>query len=130
MKLNKKGFTLVELLAVIVVLALLMVVAGSSIGSALKNSKLAGTKTEAQKVLKTIFDENYAKVVIGTATAQTGVTGQDGNDFSYKYDTTTSGEIKNFCLKHKDGIYVTGSTDASGKQTLSDPTETKPTTCP
>ena len=49
MKLNKKGFTLVELLAVIVVLALLMVVAASSIGSALDNSKqkaLSGYGTE------------------------------------------------------------------------------------
>ena len=45
-KLNKKGFTLVELLAVMVVLALLMVVAGGSIGKALDNSKKTALKTE------------------------------------------------------------------------------------
>ena len=38
-KLNNSGFTLVELLAVIVVLALLMVVAASSIGNSLNNAK-------------------------------------------------------------------------------------------
>ena len=38
-KLNKKGFTLVELLAVIVILALLMVVATRTIGTSLTNSK-------------------------------------------------------------------------------------------
>ena len=37
-KLNKKGFTLVELLAVIVLLALVMIVAGGAIGNTLKNS--------------------------------------------------------------------------------------------
>ena len=57
MKLNKKGFTLVELLAVIVVLALLMVVAASSIGSALENSKKNTLKTETQKVLTSVYQE-------------------------------------------------------------------------
>ena len=49
-KLNKKGFTLVELLAVIVVLALLMVVAASSIGSALENSKKKALNIYADRV--------------------------------------------------------------------------------
>ena len=56
-KLNKKGFTLVELLAVIVILALLMVVATSSIGGALTNAKKNTLKTEAQKMLTNFYQE-------------------------------------------------------------------------
>ena len=54
---NNKGFTLVELLAVIVVLALLMVVATSSIGGALNNAKKNTLKTEAQKMLTEAFND-------------------------------------------------------------------------
>ena len=39
MKLNKKGFTLVELLAVIVILAVVMLVAVTAVGPAITNSK-------------------------------------------------------------------------------------------
>ena len=39
MKLNKKGFTLVELLAVIVILAVVMLVAVTAVGPAIENSK-------------------------------------------------------------------------------------------
>ncbi len=39
MKLNKKGFTLVELLAVIVILAVIMLVAVTAVGPAITNSK-------------------------------------------------------------------------------------------
>ena len=126
MKLNKKGFTLVELLAVIVVLALLMVVAGSSIGSALKNSKISATKTEAQKLLKSLFEEKYALASIGGITAAAEGSGDDGADFIYKYTFKTTGEISSFCLKHKDGIYVTGSVDSVGKITIADPKEVNP----
>ena len=37
---NKKGFTLVELLAVIVILAILMVSAGAGVMSTMNNSKI------------------------------------------------------------------------------------------
>ena len=41
-KLNKKGFTLVELLAVVVILAVLMLVAVTAVGPAIANSKKSG----------------------------------------------------------------------------------------
>lgn len=66
MKLNKKGFTLVELLAVIVVLALLMVVAGGSIGKSLENSKKASLKTYGERVAKAAKEDCLAKVLAGT----------------------------------------------------------------
>ena len=43
---SQKGFTLVELLAVIVVLAILMLVAGASVGGALENAKTRQYRNE------------------------------------------------------------------------------------
>lgn len=49
-KLNKKGFTLVELLAVIVILAILIVVVANTALPALNNSKKKSLTTYAQRV--------------------------------------------------------------------------------
>lgn len=132
-KLNKKGFTLVELLAVIVVLALLMVVAASSIGNALKNSKMAATKTEAQKLLPSIYSEVKAQSLYGTITTTAVKDQKDGDDFTYGYTPAADTSIGDFCLKHKDGYYVTGSVDKDGKITVGDTSTSKPagnTNCP
>lgn len=56
-KLNKKGFTLVELLAVIVILALLMVVAARTIGGALSDSKEEAIQTEAKKLVSKTYED-------------------------------------------------------------------------
>lgn len=125
-KLNKKGFTLVELLAVIVVLALLMVVAASSIGTALKNSKKSATKTEAQKIIRQLYQDNKSLSLTGSLTAVSAQEGTDGDTFTYKYDVAATGAINNFCLKHSDGYWVTGTIDENGKETIADPVEDKP----
>ena len=49
-KLNKKGFTLVELLAVIVILALLIVVVATTVLPAMNNAKKSALKTYADRV--------------------------------------------------------------------------------
>lgn len=86
-KLNKKGFTLVELLAVIVILALLMVVATSTIGSSLTKSKVSAMGTEAQKL--------YRKTVEDLTTRNTG----DGTEgFTY-------GTLSGSTLTLKDSSY-------------------------
>ena len=96
-KLNKKGFTLVELLAVIVVLALLMVVAASSIGSALDNSKKSALKTQAQKVLTTAAqDAISAQLLDGTTTyispVESGKLIEQG-DYAYYIEASVSGGV-------------------------------------
>lgn len=93
-KLNKKGFTLVELLAVIVILALLMVVATRTIGGSLNKSKQAAIETEAQKLVSRTYEDiqsyaldpdTYAKftysttIQINTVTNGDTVTFKDGN---------------------------------------------------
>ena len=52
MKLNKKGFTLVELLAVIAILAILMVIAIPGVITLFNNGKENAFVTEVQSVLK------------------------------------------------------------------------------
>ena len=57
-KLNKKGFTLVELLAVIVILALLIVIVANTALPALNSSKLRTLETYAKRVAeeaKTVY---------------------------------------------------------------------------
>lgn len=82
-KLNKKGFTLVELLAVIVILALLMVVAARTIGTTLDDSRKNAMKTEAAKIVsKTYEDLQAAKLMVKTL---------DNDDYTYKGVVSTTG---------------------------------------
>ena len=103
MKLNKKGFTLVELLAVIVVLALLMVVATSSIGSALNNSKKKALQSETQKLLSQEYKNVQSDIIMGTV-SNTDITksGNDG-DFNYKIVFDSTGKIKSYCVLYASG---------------------------
>lgn len=98
-KLNKKGFTLVELLAVIVVLALLMVVATSTIGNALENSKKSALKTETQKLLKTVYEEKQALIVTGSLGTNLSTTGTDGS-YKYKITVNNEGKITSYCVQY------------------------------
>ena len=66
-KLNKKGFTLVELLAVIVILALLMVVAASTVGTVQENAKKNTLKTEAQKIATSIYQEAQSAYMLSSS---------------------------------------------------------------
>lgn len=94
-KLNKKGFTLVELLAVIVVLALLMVVATRTVGSSLTNSKRKAMQTELNKVVSKTYEEANAGILLhSTLTA---------DDFSY--DIGTGAGFASNKLKGKEGDY-------------------------
>ena len=96
MKLNKKGFTLVELLAVIVVLALLMVVAAGSIGTALENSKKSMLKTETHKLQRNGESEALASYMNGSTakTAKYTFSGTDGSQYSYKIQYSYVNETK------------------------------------
>lgn len=94
-KLNKKGFTLVELLAVIVVLALLMVVAGSSIGNALKNSKVKTLQTEAQKIVNKINEEAQVSLMLHNEITSDAFSDADFHTFESldeAVDSATDGE--------------------------------------
>ena len=53
-KMNKKGFTLVELLAVIVILAILMAIAATNIGPVIDNSRRSSMRTTAQQIIDAV----------------------------------------------------------------------------
>ncbi len=55
---NKKGFTLVELLAVIVILAIIMVIALPAVMTAMNNGRKNAFKVYAQKVLTVAIAKN------------------------------------------------------------------------
>ena len=115
-RLNKKGFTLVELLAVIVILALLMVVATRSIGSIMDSSKKSAMETELKKILSSyntykeqkIIDPN-ADIKIITKDAAIDSNGViSGSDGGYHFTINTASG--NFCItdtnKGSEGSFV------------------------
>ena len=53
-KMNKKGFTLVELLAVIVILAILMAIAATNLGPVIDNSRRSSMRSTAQQILSSV----------------------------------------------------------------------------
>lgn len=97
MKLNNKGFTLVELLAVIVVLALLMVVATRTIGNTLTDSRREAMNTEAKKIVsKTYEDLETANLMVKTLaddkyTYKNVATSTGAKDGDYTIKITVSG---------------------------------------
>jgi len=63
---NKKGFTLVELLAVIVVLAIIMIIAVPAVMNAMNDARKNSFKIYAQKVLNTAETNYQANLLTGT----------------------------------------------------------------
>lgn len=63
-KLDKKGFTLVELLAVIVILALLIVITANTVLPMMGNTKKSGMVTYADKVLSNATANVQADVLV------------------------------------------------------------------
>ena len=114
-RLNKKGFTLVELLAVIVILALLMVVATRSIGAVLTNSKKSAMDTEFKKLVTSANTYLQTKSLLASPDTSSmpgfqcdGGTYICGQDADYKYyisytGTTVDGTA--YIVQTKDSTY-------------------------
>jgi type IV pilus assembly protein PilA len=93
---NKKGFTLVELLAVIVILAVIMVIAVPAVVNQMQKAKKSSFKIFGEKVLTTAMKSYQV------------------DDISQDYDalnlSTTSGNIKGYCYTFDQiGLDSTGS---------------------
>jgi len=69
-KMNKKGFTLVELLAVIVILAILMAIAATNIGPVIDNSRRSSMRTTAQMILDAVQTQLTANYELYPGTYQ------------------------------------------------------------
>jgi type IV pilus assembly protein PilA len=71
---NEKGLTLVELLAVIVILGIIAAIAIPSIGNIIDNSRIKAVKADAQNVLSAAnmyFTENGEKLTVTIAELKT-----------------------------------------------------------
>lgn len=106
MKLNKKGFTLVELLAVIVILALLMVVAARAIGDVQSDAQFDAAKTEGQKIASKNYEDLKLKEIQPTATmTYSGLsTGYTEGDFKVWINANNS----KICVTYKSAKKVVG----------------------
>ena len=128
---NKKGFTLVELLAVIVVLALLMIVATRTIGTSLFNTKNKAMQAEFSKIVAKTYEDAKMNDLLGTNNWTYGtpsvntredvdyilLRGQEGNyRFSVELNPSTY-EIKNGSIS-MDGKGFTTSATGDGEMTI------------
>lgn len=117
MKLNKKGFTLVELLAVIVVLALLMVVLANTALPAMNNAKKKTFLLYAQRLMErgqelyfvdknsTDGNQDYTVEQLMGASAKANYDGTINVDYdapNEKFTVTVKGQLKdvknNLCI--------------------------------
>ena len=109
-KLNKKGFTLVELLAVIVILALLIVVVATTALPAMNNAKKNTLDTYAKRVVeqaKTLYISDNTKCISTTPCNLIDTMGVDAPKDQYKanlyvnYDSTKGYLVQGWVVDYK-----------------------------
>jgi type IV pilus assembly protein PilA len=66
---NKKGFTLVELLAVIVILAIILVIAVPKILTVIDDTRTESLKSSAKMIISSAEREYATRTALGTSTA-------------------------------------------------------------
>ena len=107
-KIGKKGFTLVELLAVIVILAILMVAAGTAVMSTMNNAKVNTFKNEALTAIN-MAEKMYTEISMNADDSATYLR----NDSTSQYKgmcVTLQGLVNNGYLEkdlHDGAIYGT-----------------------
>ena len=101
-RMNKKGFTLVELLAVIVILAILMAIAATNIGPVIDNSRKSSMRTTAQMIIESVQTQlttnfelypgtyQFTKAIIDKG----GVSAPFGGEYVYAKDNTAPAGTK------------------------------------
>ena len=102
---NKKGFTLVELLAVIAILALLVIIALPNVlemfNKAKKELFLTEVKTIYKEVSKKYISENMKGNKIDSITNNKNRLNIESNDIKYKIDLDDKGNIKSLVVSNK-----------------------------
>lgn len=105
---NRKGFTLIELIAVIVILGIILVVATPSISNAYKNSKLKSEEIFIKRLSNVI--DSYVKLnnsEIGFASDGTAIKEEEGSTYTvdiYKGRTTIEEVIADRLISEEDYI--------------------------
>ena len=123
-KMNRKGFTLVELLAVIVILAILMAIAATNIGPVIDNSRRSSMRTTAKNLVEAVriqLTSNYRLDAGKYAFTRTvldsgGITAPFGGE--YAYYTGSTGRVANSSV-YKVGDVATSSPSDCASSTYS-----------
>ena len=104
---NKKGFTLVELLAVIAILAILVIIALPNVlkmyNNAKKNSFLTEAKTLAQDVSSKYITESMKGNKLTTISNKQNSLDLSGRNIEYEFKLDSNGKIKSMIVS--DGTY-------------------------
>jgi prepilin-type N-terminal cleavage/methylation domain-containing protein len=119
---NKKGFTLVELLAVIVVLAIIMIIAVPSVLDSMNSAKKSAFQIYAQKVLNTAETKYQTWILTGDTIYScynlTYLMGDSvGNYKGYVAITNQNTDSVTFKLTLTDNNYSYSAQDYSGLTT-------------
>ncbi len=112
MKLNNKGFTLVELLAVIVILGLLIIIVMNTALPAMNEAKTRALKTYAGRLVQKAQEKCAEESLVGGTTycgkklTHTQIMGTTGTEYlaqlSVTYSTTTGAYNVTGCVQTKD----------------------------
>lgn len=108
---NKKGFTLVELLAVIAILAILVIIALPNIVSMFNSSKKSIFLTEAKTIYKEVSNKYIEETMKGnritTISNDNNKLNLESNDLKYNIEINSDGTIKNFQVSN-DSYCISG----------------------
>ena len=100
---NKKGFTLVELLAVIAILAILVLIAMPNVLNMFMNAKKSSFVTEAQNVIKQVtnkyIDESLKGNHISTISNDNNPLDLSGN-IKYEIEIDSQGNVLNYIISN------------------------------
>ena len=111
---NKKGFTLVELLAVIAILAILVIIAMPNVLDMFNKAKEDAFMTEAQSLFKSVQQDfvvqgGKAAVYANQGTGcKSRAAKMDGKELTYYITVNSQGEVTEFEIA--DGTYYYGNT--------------------
>lgn len=114
-KLNKKGFTLVELLAVIVVLAIIMVLTLPTIMNSLSSARQSTFLLYANRMLDTAADKYQSDSLLGSGKTCYTISELNGdNTSSYKGKVTIADDGTTYKIQMYDANYQIGITANEG----------------
>ena len=101
---NKKGFTLVELLAVIAILAILVIIALPNVLKMYNDSKKNAFMTEAQTLAKEVSSKYISESMKGNKVSvisnQQNPLDMTGRELEYSFELDSQGKIKNMIVSN------------------------------
>ena len=101
---NKKGFTLVELLAVIAILAILVIIALPNVLKMYNDSKKNAFMTEAQNLAKEVSSKYISESMKGNKVSvisnQQNPLDMTGRELEYNFELDSQGKIKNMIVSN------------------------------